>query len=50
MPARLLSTRRRRRILLERINGETATASEFAGRLEGVGFVPEYRAMRLHVP
>ncbi len=46
----LARTRPRRRILLERINGETATASEFAGRLEGVGFVPEYRAMRLHVP
>jgi ATP-dependent Lhr-like helicase len=46
----LARTRPRRRILLERVNGETATASEFAGRLEGVGFVPEYKAMRLHVP
>jgi ATP-dependent Lhr-like helicase len=46
----LARRRPRRRILLERVNGEAATASEFTRRLEGVGFVPEYRAMRLHVP
>jgi ATP-dependent Lhr-like helicase len=46
----LARRRPRRRILLERVNGESATASAFADRLAGVGFVPEYRAMRLHVP
>ncbi len=46
----LARRRPRRRILLEKVNGETATSSPFVGQLESVGFVPEYRALRLHVP
>ncbi len=46
----LARRRPRRRILLEKVNGEAATSSRFVGHLETVGFVPEYRALRLHVP